>query len=87
MTERDFHVPQSEAGVETRVTARTTVHRDLPARYANREAVPCVRGIFMSASSARLPTPEGPGSVSGAPNLPAGLTCEGEKIRAGNDAL
>ena len=28
----------------------------------------------MSASSAQLPTPEGPGSVSGAPNLPAGFT-------------
>jgi pimeloyl-ACP methyl ester carboxylesterase len=28
----------------------------------------------MSPSSARLPTPEGPGSVSGAPNLPAGFT-------------
>jgi pimeloyl-ACP methyl ester carboxylesterase len=28
----------------------------------------------MSASSTRLPTPEGPGSVSGAPHLPAGFT-------------
>jgi pimeloyl-ACP methyl ester carboxylesterase len=28
----------------------------------------------MSAASTRLPTPEGPGSVSGAPNLPAGFT-------------
>jgi pimeloyl-ACP methyl ester carboxylesterase len=28
----------------------------------------------MSAPSARLPTPEGPGSVSGAPQLPAGFT-------------
>ena len=28
----------------------------------------------MSAASARLPTPEGPGSVSGAPNLPEGFT-------------
>src|SRR3712207_8665563 len=28
----------------------------------------------MSASSAPLSTPEGPGSVSGAPNLPEGLT-------------
>ncbi|HEX9200764.1 MAG TPA: alpha/beta fold hydrolase [Acidobacteriaceae bacterium] len=28
----------------------------------------------MSSSSTRLPTPEGPGSVSGAPNLPAGFT-------------
>src|ERR1700747_3713032 len=28
----------------------------------------------MSSSSAGLPTPEGPGSVSGAPNLPAGFT-------------
>ena len=28
----------------------------------------------MSASSADLPTPEGPGSVSGAPNLPQGFT-------------
>src|SRR6516164_2820582 len=28
----------------------------------------------MSASSADLPTPEGPGSVSGAPNLPEGFT-------------
>ena len=27
----------------------------------------------MSSSAARLPTPEGPGSVSGAPNLPAGF--------------
>ena len=28
----------------------------------------------MSSSSAGLPTPEGPGSVSGAPGLPAGFT-------------
>jgi hypothetical protein len=28
----------------------------------------------MSPSSTRLPTPKGPGSVSGAPNLPAGFT-------------
>jgi len=28
----------------------------------------------MSSSAGRLPTPEGPGSVSGAPNLPAGFT-------------
>src|SRR3954469_20574179 len=28
----------------------------------------------MSSSPTRLPTPEGPGSVSGAPNLPAGFT-------------
>jgi hypothetical protein len=28
----------------------------------------------MSASSVPLSTPEGPGSVSGAPNLPAGFT-------------
>ena len=28
----------------------------------------------MSASTAPLSTPEGPGSVSGAPNLPAGFT-------------
>jgi pimeloyl-ACP methyl ester carboxylesterase len=28
----------------------------------------------MSTSSTRLPTPQGPGSVSGAPNLPAGFT-------------
>jgi hypothetical protein len=28
----------------------------------------------MSSSSAHPPTPEGPGSVSGAPNLPAGFT-------------
>src|SRR5579864_3291371 len=28
----------------------------------------------MSSSSTRLPTPEGPGSVSQAPNLPAGFT-------------
>jgi hypothetical protein len=28
----------------------------------------------MSSSSAPLSTPEGPGSVSGAPNLPAGFT-------------
>jgi hypothetical protein len=27
----------------------------------------------MSSSSAPLPTPEGPGSVSGAPNLPPGF--------------
>jgi hypothetical protein len=29
---------------------------------------------IMSAASAPLPAPEGPGSVSGAPNLPAGFT-------------
>ncbi len=28
----------------------------------------------MSSSWARLPTPQGPGSVSGGPNLPAGFT-------------
>jgi hypothetical protein len=28
----------------------------------------------MSSSFTHLPTPEGPGSVSGAPNLPAGFT-------------
>ena len=28
----------------------------------------------MSSSSTHLPTPEGPGSVSGAPNLPDGFT-------------
>ena len=28
----------------------------------------------MSSSSTHLPTPEGPGSVSGAPNLPSGFT-------------
>ena len=28
----------------------------------------------MSSSSTHLPTPQGPGSVSGAPNLPAGFT-------------
>ena len=28
----------------------------------------------MSSSSTYLPTPEGPGSVSGAPNLPEGFT-------------
>jgi pimeloyl-ACP methyl ester carboxylesterase len=33
-----------------------------------------VKGIFMSAPSARLPTPEGRGSVSGAPQLPEGFT-------------
>jgi hypothetical protein len=27
-----------------------------------------------SSSSTRLPMPEGPGSISGAPNLPAGFT-------------
>jgi pimeloyl-ACP methyl ester carboxylesterase len=32
------------------------------------------KGILMSAPSAPLSTPEGPGSVSGAPNLPAGFT-------------
>jgi pimeloyl-ACP methyl ester carboxylesterase len=30
--------------------------------------------ILMSSSSTHLPTPEGPGSVSGAPNLPSGFT-------------
>src|SRR5829696_5985924 len=30
--------------------------------------------MLMSSSSAPLPTPEGPRSVSGAPNLPAGFT-------------
>src|SRR4249919_3142670 len=32
------------------------------------------KGILMSSSAASLPTPAGPGSVSGAPNLPAGFT-------------
>jgi hypothetical protein len=30
--------------------------------------------ILMSSSSTHLPTPEGPGSVSSAPNLPSGFT-------------
>jgi len=33
-----------------------------------------MKGILMSAASTNLPTPDGPGSVSGAPNLPAGFT-------------
>ena len=33
-----------------------------------------VKGILMSAASTNLPTPDGPGSVSGAPNLPEGFT-------------
>jgi alpha/beta hydrolase fold len=33
-----------------------------------------VKEILVSSSSAPLSTPEGPGSVSGAPNLPAGFT-------------
>jgi pimeloyl-ACP methyl ester carboxylesterase len=33
-----------------------------------------MKGITMSSSSARTPTPTGPGSVSGAPHLPAGFT-------------
>ena len=32
------------------------------------------KGIAMSSSSAGLPIPEGPGSVSGAPHLPEGFT-------------
>jgi len=44
---------------------RTGARRD-------REPVPLVNGVLMS-SSAALPAPEGPGSVSGAPNLPAGF--------------
>jgi pimeloyl-ACP methyl ester carboxylesterase len=32
------------------------------------------KGTIMSSSSTGLPTPQGPGSVSGAPNLPAGFT-------------
>ena len=28
----------------------------------------------MTSASTRLPTPQGPGTVSGAPNLPAGFT-------------
>jgi pimeloyl-ACP methyl ester carboxylesterase len=35
---------------------------------------PARKEIFMSSSSAPLSTPEGPGSVSGAPNLPTGFT-------------
>src|SRR5215471_17593469 len=44
---------------------RTGTRRD-------REPVPLVKGVLMN-SSATLPTPEGPGSVSGAPNLPDGF--------------
>jgi pimeloyl-ACP methyl ester carboxylesterase len=33
-----------------------------------------VKGILMNAASTNLPTPDGPGSVSGAPNLPEGFT-------------
>jgi pimeloyl-ACP methyl ester carboxylesterase len=36
----------------------------------------------MSASSTPLSTPEGPGSVSGAPNLPAGFTARAMKPAA-----
>src|SRR4029077_8544755 len=32
------------------------------------------KGCVMSSASTRLPTPGGPGSVSGAPNLPSGFT-------------
>src|ERR687895_691065 len=38
------------------------------------EKIPLEKEILMSSSSAPLSTPEGPGSVSGAPNLPAGFT-------------
>jgi pimeloyl-ACP methyl ester carboxylesterase len=34
---------------------------------------PATKETFMDSTSAQLPTPEGPGSVSGAPNLPAGF--------------
>ena len=40
----------------------------------------------MSASSTPLSTPEGPGSVSGAPNLPAGFTARAMKPRRGRCA-
>src|SRR4249920_1342454 len=43
----------------------------LPARKSVRS---CERGILVSSSETRLPAPQGPGSVSGAPHLPAGFT-------------
>src|SRR5829696_3625705 len=45
---------------------------DYALEWAEEHAV--TKEILMSSSSTHLPTPEGPGSVSGAPNLPAGFT-------------
>jgi hypothetical protein len=39
----------------------------------------------MSASSTPLSTPEGPGSVSGAPNLPAGFTARARAVKPAAD--
>jgi hypothetical protein len=81
MTRRNIHVPLPQTRVETRVTARTTVHGDVPGRCA-------IAGPWhVKGDRHELfgpPTHPGrPGSVSGAPNLRAGFTCEGEKVRAG----
>jgi pimeloyl-ACP methyl ester carboxylesterase len=47
----------------------------MAAPLRDRKAIPlCERGIVMSSASTGLSTPEGPGSVSGAPNLPDGFT-------------
>jgi hypothetical protein len=53
-----------------RVGARLAGQRHVVAAQAARRP----KGGPMGSSSAPLPTPDGPGSVSGAPNLPAGFT-------------
>ncbi|HWS80253.1 MAG TPA: alpha/beta hydrolase [Rubrobacter sp.] len=49
---------------------------DYALEWANEHATtrPARKEILMSSSPTHLSTPEGPGSVSGAPNLPAGFT-------------
>ena len=43
-------------------------------RLATAVSVTCPKVVVMSSPSAAPPTPEGPGSVSGAPNLASGFT-------------
>jgi pimeloyl-ACP methyl ester carboxylesterase len=53
-------------------------HRQLPGgghpSFLHESPSSAVKGIVMTSSSTGLPAPEGPGSVSGAPNLPQGFT-------------
>src|SRR5687767_14733368 len=58
----------SLAGARLYMPSRSLGH------HAKKDGRVLRKEILMSSSSTHLPIPEGPGSVSGAPNLPAGFT-------------
>jgi hypothetical protein len=79
-TIRPFHVDLPEKAL-TEMRRRIDATRSLPDHCADPRSLSRVADhglraerIPSSSSSTRLPAPEGPGSVSGAPNLPAGFT-------------